>query len=47
MTIHPRAALEYFDIKRAKCTELVDEADEFVVSGDGTRLVVRDRHQCS
>ncbi|HET7013667.1 MAG TPA: S41 family peptidase [Streptosporangiaceae bacterium] len=41
----PRAALDHFDIKRAKCTELVDEADEFAVSGDGTRLVVRDRHQ--
>ena len=41
----PRATLEHFEIKRAKCTELVDEADEFVASGDGTRLVVRDRHQ--
>jgi tricorn protease len=41
----PRAALEHFDLKRARCTELVDEADEFVVSGDGTRLVVRDRHE--
>jgi tricorn protease len=40
-----RAALEHFDLKRAKCTELVDEADSFVVSGDGTRLVVRDHHQ--
>jgi tricorn protease len=41
----PRAALDHFDIKRARCTELVDEADEFVVSGDGTRLVVRDRRE--
>jgi tricorn protease len=41
----PRATIEHFDVKRSKCTELVDEADEFVVSGDGTRLVVRDRHQ--
>jgi len=38
----PRPSIEYFDIKRVKCTELVDEADWFTVSGDGTRLVVHD-----
>jgi tricorn protease len=41
----PRAALEYFELKRAKCTELADEADWFDASGDGTRLVIRDRGQ--
>ncbi len=41
----PRPSIEYFDIKRVKCTELVDEADWFVASGDGTRLVVRDHHR--
>jgi tricorn protease len=41
----PRPSLEYFDIKRVKCTELADEADAFAVSGDGTRLVVRDQHR--
>jgi len=41
----PRPALEYFDLKRSKCTELADEANWFDVSGDGTRLVLRDGHQ--
>ncbi len=41
----PRAALEHFDIKRVKCTELIDEADWFEASGDGARLVVRDHHR--
>ncbi len=41
----PRPALEYFDIKRAKCTELEDEVDWFEVSGDGARLAVRDRRK--
>ncbi len=41
----PRPALEYFDLKRSRCTELADEANWFDVSGDGTRLVLRDGHQ--
>lgn len=41
----PRPALEYFDIKRTKCTELLAEVNWFEASGDGTRLVVRDRPQ--
>jgi len=40
-----RPSLEYFEIKRDKCTELADEVNWFVASGDGTRLVVRDRGQ--
>lgn len=40
---HPRPALEYFDIRRSRCVELLDEADWFKPSGDGTRLVVRDQ----
>src|SRR5262249_29996099 len=39
----PRPALEYFDIKRSKCTELADELNWFDASGDGSRLVIRDR----
>jgi tricorn protease len=42
---HPRPALEHFDIKRAKCTELMSEVNWFEVSGDGTKLVVRDHHR--
>ncbi len=38
----PRPALERFDLKRRKCEELVEELDWFEVSGDGSRLVVRD-----
>lgn len=41
----PRPSLEHFDIKKVKCTELVDEVDWFRASGDGTRLVVRDNHR--
>ena len=41
----PRPALEYFDLKRSRCTELAGEANWFDVSGDGTRLVLRDGHQ--
>ncbi len=43
MTDDPRPSLEYFEIKRSKCTELDDEVNWFEASGDGTRLVVRDR----
>ncbi len=42
---HPRPVLEYFDIKRAKCTELMSEVSWFEPSGDGTRLAVYDGHQ--
>ncbi len=41
----PRPALEFFDIKRARCTELAAEVNWFEASGDGTRLVIRDRPQ--
>ena len=41
----PRSALEYFDIKKSKCSELVDEADWFDVSGDGSKLVVGDQNR--
>ena len=41
----PRSALEHFDIKKSKCGELVDEADWFEVSGDGSKLVVGDQHR--
>jgi tricorn protease len=39
----PRAALERFDLRKREVTELVGELDWFAVSGDGTRLVVKDR----
>lgn len=42
---NPRPALEYFEIKRARCTELVAEVSSFAVSGDGSSLAVRDRRQ--
>ncbi len=38
----PRAALERFDLGKREVTELVSELDWFAVSGDGTRLVVKD-----
>jgi tricorn protease len=38
----PRAALEWFDPRKREVTVLAAEADWFTVSGDGTRLVVRD-----
>ncbi len=41
----PRASLEYFDIKKSKCSELFGEADWFDVSGDGSKVVVGDRHR--
>ncbi|WP_338672280.1 S41 family peptidase [Streptomyces sp. SCSIO 30461] len=37
-----RPTLEYFDIPKARRTELVAHLDGFAVSGDGTRLVVMD-----
>ncbi len=39
----PRPALERFDLAGRECTELVEELDWFDVSGDGTRLVVKDK----
>jgi tricorn protease len=38
----PRAVLERFDLRKREVTELVGELDWFDVSGDGTRLVVKD-----
>ena len=38
----PRAALERFDLRKREVTELAAELDWFAVSGDGTRLVVKD-----
>jgi tricorn protease len=38
----PRPALERYDLRKREVTELADELDWFDVSGDGTRLVVRD-----
>jgi tricorn protease len=38
----PRAALERYDLAKREVTELVAELDWFDVSGDGTRLVVKD-----
>ncbi|WP_327355493.1 S41 family peptidase [Streptomyces sp. NBC_01304] len=37
-----RPTLEYFNITKAKKTELVNHLDAFGISGDGTRLVVID-----
>ncbi len=41
----PRPALERFDLAKREVTELADELDWFDVSGDGTRLVVRDHDE--
>jgi tricorn protease len=38
----PRPTLERFDLRKREVTELVGELDWFDVSGDGTRLVVKD-----
>ena len=38
----PRPVLERFDLRKREVTELVGELDWFDVSGDGTRLVVKD-----
>ncbi|WP_067121216.1 S41 family peptidase [Streptomyces yokosukanensis] len=40
--ISGRPTLEYFNITKAKKSELVDHMDWFAVSGDGSRLVVVD-----
>jgi tricorn protease len=39
----PRPALERYDLRKREVTELAEELDWFAVSGDGTRLIVRDR----
>ncbi|SHG56177.1 S41 family peptidase [Streptoalloteichus hindustanus] len=39
----PRPVLERFDLRELRCEELVDGVDAFDVSGDGARLVLRDR----
>ena len=41
----PRPVLERFDLRKREVTELVGELDWFDVSGDGTRLVVRDHDE--
>ena len=41
----PRPSLERFDLRKREVTELADELDWFAVSGDGTRLVVKDRDE--
>jgi tricorn protease len=38
----PRPALERYDLRKREVTELAAELDWFTVSGDGTRLVLRD-----
>jgi len=38
----PRPALERYDLVKREVTEIAPAVDWFVVSGDGTRLVVRD-----
>ncbi|GAA1155415.1 tricorn protease [Kitasatospora gansuensis] len=39
---HPRPALERFDFKKLKAEQLVEELDDFRVSGDGSRIAVLD-----
>jgi tricorn protease len=39
----PRPVLERFDLLRRRYDPIADPADSYEVSGDGTRLVVRDR----
>ena len=41
----PRPVLERYDLRKREVTELADELDWFEVSGDGTRLVVKDHHE--
>jgi tricorn protease len=38
-----RPALERFDLRKREVTELAGEVDGFAVSGDGTRLVIKNR----
>ena len=41
----PRPSLERYDLRKREVTELAAELDSFTVSGDGTRLVVKDRDE--
>jgi tricorn protease len=41
----PRPVLERFDLRKREVAELVGELDSFDVSGDGTRLVVKDHDE--
>jgi tricorn protease len=41
----PRPALERFDLAERTCSELAAAVDWFAVSGDGSRLVIRDRDE--
>jgi tricorn protease len=41
----PRPTLERYDLTKREVTELAQELDWFTVSGDGTRLVVKDRDE--
>ena len=41
----PRSSIERFDFAKREVTELVGEADWYQVSGDGTRLVVKDKDE--
>jgi tricorn protease len=41
----PRPVLERFDLRKREVTTLVGELDWFGVSGDGTRLVVKDQDE--
>jgi tricorn protease len=41
----PRPVLERFDLRKREVADLVGELDGFTVSGDGTRLVVKDRDE--
>jgi tricorn protease len=40
----PRPALERFDLRKREVSEVAGEIDWFDVSGDGTRLVLKDHH---
>ncbi len=42
-TPNQRPVLERYDLARQECMDLVGELDWFAVSGDGTRLVVKDK----
>ncbi|HJY68973.1 MAG TPA: PDZ domain-containing protein, partial [Streptosporangiaceae bacterium] len=41
----PRPSLERYDLRKREVTELASELDGFTVSGDGTRLVVKDHDE--
>jgi tricorn protease len=41
----PRPALERYDLRKREVAELAAELDSFTVSGDGARVIVRDRDQ--